>query len=228
MVTAKGGVVCDCVSIMLVLLGVRRWRVACVDFFDPFEQVADAAHAPSANPSGLDATAGQLAGNRPQSRVAGGPNIRRNGREVLSEPFSIGGDSRTQAGAVTRQGPTGEVQMLFYSVTGPRVTISSCDPFSSGKVTPPFPTGSAAPSSSAAITPYPEPSGLRMVILIRARPSVTVAESFGQAFGKQGFNRRFAPARFRPSSPSTPARYIHPADPVYHVQPPRPSCGAVE
>ena len=33
--------------------------------------------------------------------------------------------------------------------------------------------------------------------------------------------------RRNPRIHSSPARYIQPADPVYHVQPPRPTCGGV-
>ena len=32
----------------------------------------------------------------------------------------------------------------------------------------------------------------------------------------------------KPKIDSRPARYIHPDEPVYHVQPPRPTCGGTE
>ena len=48
------------------------------------------------------------------------------------------------------------------------------------------------------------------------------------AFGMQGSTDKIAPRSRRPSRLSTPARCSQPAEPVYQVQPPRPTCGAVE
>ena len=45
----------------------------------------------------------------------------------------------------------------------------------------------------------------------------------GQAFGMHGSRCRTSPWRRSPRMLSMPARCIHPAEPVYHVQPPRPT-----
>src|SRR5205823_6451259 len=47
----------------------------------------------------------------------------------------------------------------------------------------------------------------------------------GHAHGIQGSTTSRAPRSRNPRIDSSPARYIHAADPVYHVQPPRPTCG---
>ena len=39
----------------------------------------------------------------------------------------------------------------------------------------------------------------------------------------QGSMEKCSPRRRTPRSSSSPTRYIHPAEPVYHVQPPRPA-----
>src|SRR5688500_15048303 len=43
--------------------------------------------------------------------------------------------------------------------------------------------------------------------------------------GTQGLMLRRWPCNLNPRIDSSPARYIQPAEPVYHVQPPRPVCG---
>src|SRR5438552_18701306 len=50
-------------------------------------------------------------------------------------------------------------------------------------------------------------------------------EYSGQAAGMQGSSSKLPPWRLRPRMLSRPARYIQPAEPVYHVPPPRPTCG---
>ena len=57
---------------------------------------------------------------------------------------------------------------------------------------------------------------------------VRTAENPGQSAGMDGAIRSRVPARRSPSTDSTLTRYIHPAAPVYQVQPPRPTCGGVE
>src|SRR3989338_9159780 len=52
-------------------------------------------------------------------------------------------------------------------------------------------------------------------------------EYSGQAAGMQGSSSKLAPWRLRPRMLSRPARYIQPAEPVYHVQPPRPAWAGV-
>ena len=44
----------------------------------------------------------------------------------------------------------------------------------------------------------------------------------------QGASDRNAPLQTKAEDPFDPGRYIHPAEPVYQVQPPRPTCGATE
>ena len=46
----------------------------------------------------------------------------------------------------------------------------------------------------------------------------------GQDFGTQGSMTSVVPRSRNPRIHSSPARYIHPAEPVYQVQPPRPTC----
>src|SRR5438876_150738 len=46
--------------------------------------------------------------------------------------------------------------------------------------------------------------------------------------GMHGVRTKLAPCTRKPRIPSRPARYIQPAEPVYHVQPPRPTCGGTE
>jgi len=47
----------------------------------------------------------------------------------------------------------------------------------------------------------------------------------GQARGMQGSSTSDVPRNRNPRIDSTPAWYIQPAEPVYQVQPPRPTCG---
>ena len=45
------------------------------------------------------------------------------------------------------------------------------------------------------------------------------------ARGMQGSTTSRVPRSRNPSIHARPAWYIHPADPVYQLQPPRPTCG---
>ncbi len=56
-------------------------------------------------------------------------------------------------------------------------------------------------------------------IAYRVESSVTTASNPGHAAGIHGSTTRKRPSRRIPRMPSIPARYIHAADPVYHVQP---------
>ena len=66
--------------------------------------------------------------------------------------------------------------------------------------------------------------GIHTVKRYRVRPIVHSSEYCGQTAGMQGFTLMVAPCRRSPSSDWMAAWYIHPAEPVYHVQPPRPTC----
>ena len=46
----------------------------------------------------------------------------------------------------------------------------------------------------------------------------------GQSSGTQGAITSVSPSELRPRTDSSATRSIHPDDPVYHVQPPRPRC----
>ena len=50
----------------------------------------------------------------------------------------------------------------------------------------------------------------------------------GHDLGMQGSMSSASPCKRNPRSHSRPARYIHPAEPVYQVHPPRPTWGGVE
>ena len=43
-----------------------------------------------------------------------------------------------------------------------------------------------------------------------------------------GSTTSVVPRTLIPKMPSTAVRYIHPAEPVYQVQPPRPTCAGAE
>ena len=60
-----------------------------------------------------------------------------------------------------------------------------------------------------------------------ARPPVREPQvKRGQASGTHGRTRSVSPASMpTPRMDSSATRYIQPAEPVYHVHPPRPTCG---
>src|SRR5208282_3210487 len=85
----------------------------------------------------------------------------------------------------------------------------------------------STPSISAKPTPRQTPAGLSTVISYRADCRRTVISYVAQLFGIQGSRCKKAPRMRSPRMLSTPARCIQPAEPVYHVQPPRPMWGAL-
>ena len=87
------------------------------------------------------------------------------------------------------------------------------------------PCGSIArPSSSMVATPRQRRSGFSMVISQTVRPRVHTTVQHGHAVGRHGSTTSRSPRRWMPRMPSRPARYIQLAEPVYQVQPARPTC----
>src|ERR1017187_9987743 len=84
------------------------------------------------------------------------------------------------------------------------------------------------PSVVACTTPRHTPLGLSTAILYLDDPCLYVISNPLQARGMQGSIDRKLPRRLTPSIPSTAVRYIHAADPVYQVHPPRPTCDSAE
>lgn len=110
----------------------------------------------------------------------------------------------------------------------PSRTLTWCRPPSSTSATRSGRPETSAPSTSANATPRQTPLGFSTEIEYRAVRYFTVASYLSQALGMQGSTDKNAPRSRRPSKLSTPARCSQPAEPVYQVQPPRPTCGAVE
>ena len=107
----------------------------------------------------------------------------------------------------------------------------------SGRETVPFATirvvdtalGVAADANGRFKLRLPEPGTFSLVVSSLGYTSVTREATVkpGHDAGTQGRSTRRSPPSMRsPSTLSSATRYIQPALPVYHVQPPRPTCGA--
>src|SRR5207253_1503517 len=81
------------------------------------------------------------------------------------------------------------------------------------------------PSSVAVATPRQRRAGLDTAISYRLSRNFHTIPYSGHDEGMHGSTMNVSPRRRRPRMLSTPARYIHPAEPVYQLHPPRPACG---
>ena len=146
------------------------------------------------------------------------------------------GDRRNTVGAVThapRQRPRGATLAFARRVAGPRALCRRCAHCDDDPVRCPV------------VDERERASGLENAIQRDLRrplfprtvrhlfdpdrvggAEVTVAQ-IGTPATKagKGVSGVFPPSRVRPRSDSTISRYIQPAEPVYQVQPPRPTCG---
>ena len=85
---------------------------------------------------------------------------------------------------------------------------------------------SKTPSNSSRVTPRVAPRGLWTVISYCEERYLKLIRYCFQLAGMHGSMCRRSPRSPKPRIDSRPARYSQPLEPVYHVQPPRPTCGA--
>src|SRR6476659_7393596 len=108
----------------------------------------------------------------------------------------------------------------------PRMTRTRCfAPSSSRGIESP---ATVTPSSSSRARPRVTPAGFSTAISYRAVRYRKTMVKPRHARGTHGSKCNVEPCTRKPRIHSRPARYIHPAEPVYHVHPPRPRCGARE
>src|SRR5690606_30546859 len=119
----------------------------------------------------------------------------------------------------TWEGPRGRVSADH--LRPPSTTTTSCSFPSSRRGIAAASTGT--PSSVADRTPRCCRSGFSMETWYKLSPWRHSIEHVGHIAGMQGSIVNTSARRRSPIRLSIAAWYIHPADPVYHVQPPRPT-----